>query len=344
MVKMMTDGLTRRAVLAGLAGAAVPGVARAQMVLRPPAAGTDVRYVRYSQDGPKLGGENAKVIAIPDLGFKAAVHTPRAAEGRLVVFSHGALADPQFYRPLLSHWASHGFVVVAPIHDDSVIERGLLARRDDPRTGTSWEIKRLLGDANAWQQRAIMCSDILNATETISRLVGCRIVSDRAVIAGHDYGAYCAQLMLGMTADSDDGGLDMPDKRYTAAIALSPQGTGIMGLTEKSWAKVERPMMWGVAGLENDANKQGFAAKQDAFKYAPGNYRHLALEPDAGAQWFSGQKARVNRDESARFDDLKAVTLAFLFAYVNQEEQAFKDLYGDFFGMATSRRLELASR
>jgi pimeloyl-ACP methyl ester carboxylesterase len=314
------------------------------MVLRPPAAGSDARYVKYSQDGPRVGGENAKVITIPDLGFKAAVHTPRAAEGRLVVFSHGALADPQVYRPLLAHWASHGFVVVAPIHDDSVIERGLLSRRDDPRTGTSWEIKRLLGDVNAWQQRALMCSDVLNAIETVSRLVGCRILADRAVIVGHDYGAYCAQLMLGMTAESEDGGLDMPDTRYIAAIALSPQGTGVMGLTGKSWAKVERPMMWAVAGLENDANNQGFAPKQDGFKYAPGSYRHLALERGASAQWFSGQKARVNSDESAMFDDLKAATLAFLLAYVDRDEQAFKDLYGDWFGVATSRRMDLASR
>lgn len=343
MVKAVT-GLNRRGVLAGLAAVAASGGARAQLVLRPPAAGTDSRYIRYSQDGPKVGGENAKVIAIPDLGFKAAVHTPRAADGRLVVFSHGALADPQVYRPLLAHWASHGFVVVAPIHDDSVIERGLMARRDDPRTGTSWEIKRLLGDANAWQQRGIMCSDILNATETISRLVGCRILADRAVIAGHDYGAYCAQLMVGMTAEADDGGLDMPDRRYVGAIALSPQGTGVMGLTEKSWAKVDRPLMWAVAGLENDANRQGFDAKQDGFKYATGNYRHLALERDAGAQWFTGQKSRVNTAESAMFDDLKAVTLAFLFAYVNQDEQAFKDLYGEWFTIACSRRMELASK
>lgn len=342
MVK--TGRLSRRGVLAGLAAVAASGGARAQIVLRPPAAGTDSRYIRYSQDGPKVGGENAKVIAIPDLGFKAAVHTPRAAEGRLVVFSHGALADPQVYRPLLAHWASHGFVVVAPIHDDSVIERGLMARRDDPRTGASWEIKRLLGDASAWQQRGIMCSDILNATEAISRLVGCRILADRAVIAGHDYGAYCAQLMVGMTAEADDGGLDMPDRRYVGAIALSPQGTGVMGLTDKSWAKVDRPVMWAVAGLENDADKQGFEAKQDGFKYASGNYRHLALERDASAQWFTGQKSRVNAGESAMFDDLKAATLAFLFAYVNQDEQAFKDLYGEWFTIASSRRMDLASR
>lgn len=346
MVKYPAKGPSRRAVLAGLVGAAAASAARAQMVLRPPAAGTDARYIRYSQDGPRLGGDAAKVITIPDLGFRAAVHTPRAAEGRLVVFSHGGLADPQVYRPLLSHWCSHGFVVVAPIHDDSVIERGLLARRDDPRHGTSWEIKRLLGDANAWQQRAIMCSDILNATDTIARLVGCRIVADRPVIAGHDYGAYCAQLMLGMTADSADGGegLDMPDARYVGAIALSPQGTGVMGLTEKSWAKVDRPLLTAIAGLEVDANKQGFSAKQDPFKHSPGNYKHLALERDAVPQWFSGQRARINASESAMFDDLKAVTTAFIFAYANQEEQAFKDLYGDFFPMATSRRMDLASR
>lgn len=343
MVKV-ADGLSRRGLLAGLAGMAMAPSARSQVVLRPPAAGVDPRYVQYSQDGPRIGGENAKVIPIPDLGFKAAVHTPRAPEGRLVVFSHGALADPQVYRPLLAHWASHGFVVVAPIHDDSVIERGLLARRDDPRTGTSWEIKRLLGDVGAWQQRAIMCSDILNATETISRLIGCRILADRAVIAGHDYGAYCAQLMVGMTADSDDGGLVMPDARYLSAIALSPQGAGVMGLTEKSWAKIERPMLSAIAGLEVDANKQDFAAKQDSFKYGKGNYRHLALEPGASAQWFSGQKARVSSQESAMFDDLKAVTTAFLFAYANRDEQAFKDLYGDWFTIATSRRMELASR
>ncbi|MGY3581544.1 hypothetical protein ACVIGB_000384 [Bradyrhizobium sp. USDA 4341] len=343
----MVKNVDRRAVLGGLAAAGVTlGCARAQnLVMRPPGSGTDPRYIRYSQAGPYSGGDNQRVFTIPDLGFRAAVHVPRAAEASLVVFSHGALADPQVYRPLLSHWTSHGFAVVAPIHDDSAIERGLSARREDPHTGTHWELSRLLGDPESWQLRTNMCSDILNATEVISKLTGCRLLTKQPIIAGHSHGAYCAQLIMGASAQVGDGKtLTATDSRFAGGMFLSPQGEGIMGLTETSWAGLDRPGLSVIAGHEIDTNGQGVNDKMSAFQRSTAPYQHLAVERDGDRDMFTGQVTATTQDQQMRFDDLKAVTTAFLLGYVRHEEAAFGDLYGQWMSIATSNRMMMASR
>lgn len=343
----MVKNVNRRTVLGGLAASSLSlGGARAQnLIMRPPGSGTDQRYIKYSQAGPYVGGDNQRVFTIPDLGFRAAVHVPRAAEASLVVFSHGALADPQVYRPLLSHWASHGFAVIAPIHDDSAIERGLNARREDPHTGTHWELSRLLGDPESWQLRTNMCSDILNATEVISKLTGCRLLIKQPIIAGHSHGAYCAQLIMGTTAQVDEGKtLSASDPRFSAGIFLSPQGEGIMGLTETSWSSLDRPGLSVIAGHEIDTNGQGVNEKMSAFRRSTAPYQHLAVERDGDRDMFTGQVTATTPDQQMRFDDLKAVTTAFLLAYVRRDEAAFSNLYGEFFSISTSNRMLMASR
>lgn len=347
MARSMVKLLDRREVVAGLAASILASdSARAQnMVMRPPGSGTDPRYIRYSQAGPYVGGDNQRVFTIPDLGFRAAVHVPRAAEASIIVFSHGALADPQVYRPLLAHWTSHGFAVVAPIHDDSAIERGLNARREDPHTGTHWELSRLLGDPESWQLRTNMCSDILNATEVVSKLTGCRLMTKRPIIVGHSHGAYCAQLLMGATAQAGEGKtLSIPDSRFTAGIFLSPQGEGTLGLTDTSWAGLDRPGLSVIAGREMDPNGQGPNEKMSAFRRSTAPYQHLAVERDGDRDMFTGQGTATASDQQMRFDDLKAITTAFLLAYVRSDEQAFGDLYGPWMAVATSNRMMLASR
>src|SRR3546814_5870861 len=86
-------------------------------------------------------------------GPRLLIHHPRNAKaGRLVVFSHGALAEPQVYDLILSHWASHGFVVVSPLHDDSVIARGLAARARDRDGHVTLEFEKILNDTQAWER------------------------------------------------------------------------------------------------------------------------------------------------------------------------------------------------
>lgn len=262
------------------------------------------------------------------------------------MFSHGALADPQVYRPLLSHWTSHGFAVIAPIHDDSAIERGLNARREDAHTGTHWELSRLLGDQESWQLRTNMCSDILNATEVISKLTGCRLKLKQPIIAGHSHGAYCAQLIMGATAQAsgDDKRISTPDARFAGGIFLSPQGEGVFGLDETSWTGLDRPGLSVVAGRETDPNGQGPNEKMSAFSRSSAPYQHLAVEREGDRDLFTGQGTATASDQQMRFDDLKAITTAFILAYAKQEEPAFADLYGSFMSVSTSNRMMLASR
>ena len=41
----------------------------------------------------------------------------------LVIFSHGAGGSRGVFPELTTHWASHGYVVIAPTHSDSIAQR-----------------------------------------------------------------------------------------------------------------------------------------------------------------------------------------------------------------------------
>src|SRR5690606_18158863 len=130
-----------------------------------------------------------------------------------------------------------------PIHDDSVIERGLIARSRDVKGHSRWEFGKLLNDVGAWGGRARSCGIVIDSVPILSRTLGIEIEAERPIIVGHDYGAYTAQILLGASVSTSEGGGPrvFADSRFFAGILLSPQGSGTMGLTPDSWNQVARP-------------------------------------------------------------------------------------------------------
>lgn len=332
----MKSALTRRQALRAFAALAAAGTAfpaRSQsldpLIIRPEITGVDPRYAAYATDGPYL--HPSTPITIRTRASDVVIFRPNnVTEGRLVVFSHGALSDPLTYRDLLWHWTSHGFVVAAPLHEDAVIESGPTLRKNKAGEVSEWPISALLEDPVAWKNRLDACAACLDDADLIQAAAGMKTITDRPVIAGHGYGAYMAQLLLGAKVKGQDGqSLDFKDPRFFSGIALAPQGPGVMGLGETSWLEVASPMLYLIAENDVDFTGQPAMEKAKAYLLSKPGYKHIGFLKGATANTFFG--TRSSDAERKLFQVTLAMTVAFLKAYANYDQTAFKDMTTDFF-------------
>lgn len=332
--------INRRQLMTGAAAVLAtmsPALSTAQeMILRrPPEPGEDPEFVRYGQQGDFI--PNGKPLIVSYDSLRVVVHYPRyTRKARLVVFSHGALADPQVYRLLIDHWVSHGFVVAAPIHDDSVFERGLLARRTSVTGSTTWEIDKVLNDSAAWDARCEACRSPLDQPERLGNTVDMEIDTERPIIIGHEFGAFVAQLLLGTVVEVENGvRRNFEDGRWFAGCMLSPQGPGIMGLAEDSWSRVTRPLMVVQGALETDFTLQSPEHKVSPFELSPAGNKHLVWFKSGDRLLYSGPRAGTSGKSGQRFEYLRAVTAAWLDAYGNYNAETFGRIAADWVDRAT---------
>lgn len=311
------------------------------MVLRrPKRPGEDDYLYLYGQLGPRVPATNAMMVRSNDLNI--VVHYPRYTyRAPLVVFSHGALGDPQVYRSILDHWVSHGFVVAAPVHDDSIFQRGLLARRAGAGDAGVWEIDKLLNDSQAWIDRARACVRPLDIYDRLSETIQIKIDIDRPIIIGHELGAFVAGLELGTIATSSEGNrIAIADPRWFAGCLLSPQGAGFMGLDDKSWEGVTRPLLVIQGGEERDFTNQTPAQKIDPFWKSPVGNKHLGWFPTGDRQMFTDSHIGIGDKTPEDFENLCGLTTAFLDAYANYKDDVFQMLAGDWLYRASLRKVE----
>lgn len=339
------QSVSRRRMLAALlAATAVSPAKAAEPIITPlsPSATSRTRYARFANPGPR-GYPQQPVHIEPVPGLRLVAYMPpQAREARVVIFSHGELALPNVYSNLLAHWASHGFAVLAPIHDDSVIENGLRARRQNAQLGVSWDLDSLVADAEAWRLRARLCRAVLDVVPSLEKSSGVRLLTDRPIIAGHSYGAYTAQLLLGAKAVSETGeALEEAEPRFYAGMLLSSQGRGMMGLVDGSWDSLSRPFL--LATGQGDSG-QDPSVKIEPFALSPAGNKHLAWFSRITPTLYSGQQVRPGTADELIFQDLLAVTTAFLVAYADYHPEVFAELSGDYYARLSERRLDMRYR
>ena len=315
------------------------------MILRrPKRPGEDENLFYFGQPGRVVPSSQATVVRIEDL--QIVVHKPLYTyKAPLMVFSHGALGDPLLYRSLINHWVSHGFVVAAPVHDDSIFQNGLLARRAVVDAAAVWEFDRLLNDKEAWIARARACIRPLDVVERLADTISINLDIERPIIIGHEFGAFVASLLMGTKVmTSDEQVLHIPDDRWFAAGLLSAQGAGFMGLFEDSWAEVSRPLLVVQGANERDFSGQDPARKIDPFwRSAPGN-KHLAWFPNGDRMMFSGSLVSAAAQRQVDFENMLAVTTMFLEAYGNYRSDIFDLIASDWMQRVTSRAVEVSYR
>jgi predicted dienelactone hydrolase len=127
-------------------------------------------------------------------------------EAPVLVFSHGMASFAEQSWFLVEHFASHGFLVVAPNHPGSTLMDGFEV---DPRSGLyrPLDISAVLDHLEA-----LPASDPLSA-----------LVSDRIVLAGHSFGGYTTLAVSGaayaVDALADECEAGEADERFCAFVS-----------------------------------------------------------------------------------------------------------------------------
>lgn len=258
----------------------------------------------------------------------------------LIVFSHGAGGSGKNYFPLTQFWATHGYVVIQPTHNDSIA------------------LRREKGEQVPSSARELVEEYRFNSADWINRVDDIKLVLDslgdlqnhlpqlknkiekRIGVGGHSYGAFTTQMIGGVTLDipSQPRGQSFADNRPRALLLLSPQGKSQNGLTESSWKKLTRPTM-SMTG-SNDTGVMGQLAswREDPFTYAPPPDKYLVWIEGAFHMSFTGALAEpssnqgprrqlISRlaqrtDQKAVFDYVKISSIAFWDAYLKDDAKA----------------------
>ena len=334
LISKVKAQMDRRDFIIGAAALLVSKPSFAQdspAIIRPVLDGVNPRFSELALDGPYPYPNAATIFNGADARYFFFV--PKyVTKARLIVFSHGALADPTSYRKLLFHWASHGYIVAAPLHDDAILESGPTLRLVKAGAVSQWPVSSLLEDPIAWKNRVDRCVECVDIAKEIALTRGIELEADRIIIAGHGYGAYITQLLMGAEVNDAEGRrLTFRDDRFFAGMCMSPQGPGIMGLTETSWENVTSPMLYLLAKNDDDFTGQDFDKKGESYRLAAPGYKHLVVFKDAGSTLFTQGLDTPPRGGLTPFLGVKAMTVCFSRAYGDYDPVSFSNLSDNFF-------------
>jgi Chlorophyllase enzyme len=324
-------------LLAGRAAFAQPQ----EILITPNSPSVDLKtaYGLFSNPGPY--GPPEKAIETDISGTKVFLYLPQInTPSNVVVFSHSEFTTPQIYEKLLAHWASHGFAVFAPLHNDSIIKEGLEAHQETLKQGAQWNLKSVIENSTILQARIEACKSVLEAMPSIQASSTVRLRNDRPIIAGHGLGAFISEMLIGTRTHQPDGTiLSMDDPRFYAGLLLSPYGRGIMGLTDDSWTTVNRPLMVVTGNGDSDVLGQDPNVKLEPYALSPPGNKHLIWFARIWQTLYSGQQVRHGSDDEPVFQDLLATTTAFLVAYGQYKQDILKQLAGTYYQDASAHRL-----
>ena len=259
----------------------------------------------------------------------------------VIVFSHGAGGSGQNYFPLTGFWATHGYVVIQPTHNDSIALRKEKGEQvpasprelvDEYRFNTDDWINRV-------RDITLIMDSLSDLEKRLPQLKG-KMDQKRIGVGGHSYGAFSTQMIGGALLDMPNGprAQSFSDERPRALMLLSPQGKTQNGLTESSWKKMTRPTM-SMTG-SNDTGVMGQLAswREDPFTYSPPGDKYLVFIDGAFHMSFTGALAQADNpqlarrpivarlvgrtDQKAIFDYVKIASIAFWDAYLKNDANA----------------------
>ncbi|MGH0003738.1 hypothetical protein ACQU0X_26985 [Pseudovibrio ascidiaceicola] len=315
------------------------------LAIRDDITGVDPRFNFYWNKGEQLYLRDT-ISYRPSSSHQYMVFSSQSSKpGRLVVFSHGVLSSPLDYKSMMYLWASHGFIVICPVHEDAVISKGGALRTQE--TGTqfgTWPFEKILDNQDKWAHRSRDCTHVFDLVGELEGILERKILTDRPIIAGHEFGAFIASLLLGATVEADGAETrSYMETRFFASLLFGPPGPGILKLNDESWSKVQKPLYCGLTMTDLDFTQQEAIVKQAAYKLSAPNYKHLFVARHGNQQLYFGSQKGKDENVTAARAGLMGSSVAFLRAYGNYENAAFQDLTTNFFermtlGAITERR------
>ncbi|WP_137178855.1 acetylhydrolase [Roseomonas sp. AR75] len=239
----------------------------------------------------------------------------------VVIISHGLGGSREGLAYLGRGVAEAGFVAVHLQHPgtDAAVWRGV-AERGPALAAAALDV----GNAVARLQDGIFAvTEVLRrAAQTGDPLAG-RVDAERLAVAGHSYGAWLVQHLLGQRLPGGDRGLPLPDRRLRAGIALSPSPP--RGLPPRlAFARVATPILH-VTGTADHGWVEGAspADREIPFQSITGAPQALLVLDGARHAAFADEAAAGPRwSDPAYHARVAAVSVLFLQAILMQDATA----------------------
>jgi predicted dienelactone hydrolase len=251
----------------------------------------------------------------------------------VIVFSHGFGGDKEAFGTVGKHWASYGYVVIHPTHDDGLGRRDVDSRRAFGDRRAETRPMRLLGGLNDPEKIAGRVADlvlILNNLGELPKLVAGlngKIDAKSIGVGGHSFGAYTSMLIGGVTVDlGKEKGKTFFDERVKCILPISGQGAGQQGLTEKSWDALKIPMMTITGTRDQGVGGQDFAWRKEPYKFSPAGDKFLVVIDGANHFSFGGG---LGLRSSVTTDIVKLCSTHYWDAYLKNSEASKKYLKSD---------------
>lgn len=243
-------------------------------------------YAVATVDSMNLGGD--------EMAFEARLWYPQG-EGPfpVIVFSHGLGGSKDVFGAVTSHWASHGYVVIQPSHDDAGI-RMTNGGMHPPEA----KVRERLGQ-------------VITALDSLERIAGevpaldGRLDSTRLGVAGHSYGSFITMLAGGLEVEIGGERTALGDARVNCLVPISPSGRGDYGIHEHSFETLTRPALF-FTGTRDLRNGRADDWRMEPYNLGPGGDKYLVVIEDASHGQFGGDDASSDAP-----DYVKAATAAF---------------------------------
>ena len=235
----------------------------------------------------------------------------------VIIFSHGGGGSNKAFSYLGNFWASQGYISIHPSHNDSSF------LRDTQNDAQSLEYR---------PQDVSFIIDSMQALESkVPQLRG-KMDRSRIGVAGHSFGAYTSMLLAGALVDTaQKQDVSFRDNRVRAFLAISPSGTGRGGLDERSWDRINVPVM-----LVSGRNERGDDWRMEPFyNMPPGNKYYLLFDGASHSSYNDykpgGRRGRSQDQETIEniHTYLQSTSIAFWDAYLKQDNTAKQFLQSD---------------
>jgi pimeloyl-ACP methyl ester carboxylesterase len=240
----------------------------------------------------------------------------------LIVFSHGMFSANDRYDAIVTHWVSHGYVVLLPNHVDA-------NRAVKPRNNA--DIEAII-DSRA-RDMGLVLDHLDDIVAGVPALAG-RLGPPPYVAAGHSVGTYVALLTAGLKTRNPQTGVVTahPDTRYGVVVMSSDPGNMAL-MPADLWLGVSVPRFlvrgsedFGVMG--DGRTKADYQTEVLSSDEAPAGRRYL-LAIDGANHYFGGLVHRQPKDAVPDPEGLAVFTslsTTFLEAWVRGDQAALQAL------------------
>ena len=235
----------------------------------------------------------------------------------LILFSPGIGNTRDHYTSLGHFWAEAGFAALFVTHPDADASQVYY-------TNNVADIIRAVLDAAApvhvrYDHPRDM-SFVLDQLAQDPALQG-QLDLAHVAIGGHSYGGHTALALIGMVVD---GAPNVADARFTAALAFSPPGVGVLGLGPNAGAGIHAPAMIMVGGLDFDPLTLSTQARQALFDQSNGPDQYLLTLLNGTHGLYDSQDPWVpDRITRPHYEaTVETASTLFLSAYLRQDGAA----------------------